>query len=186
MQKQHGFTLIEMMLALAIFALLSLMGYQILQTVMRNGELTRQHVSRLEEIQRLFSLLDRDISQAMIPAQDDTLSLSSPAFISGTPAALFQLTRRNATLPGSTARRSTLQFLRWRLEGSTLLRESGADRRVTARFRGIEQVGLRYWSSEGWLRQWPAAFSLPHAIEVTLTVAGYGPLTRVILLSGED
>ncbi|MCK8390594.1 type II secretion system minor pseudopilin GspJ, partial [Erwinia amylovora] len=92
MHKQHGFTLIEMMLALAIFSVLSLMCYQILQGVMRNGELTRQHVTRLEEMQRLFSLLDRDLSQAMIPAQDEKISLNQPGFISEKPEALLQLT----------------------------------------------------------------------------------------------
>lgn len=186
MQKQRGFTLIEMMLALAIFALLGLMGYQILQGVMRNGELTREHVTRLEEMQRLFSLLDRDISHAMIPAQDETISGTRPAFISNRPEALLQLTRRNATLPGSTLPRSTLQAIRWRLADQQLIRETVEDNAITARFNGIEKVTLRYWSAGRWLPQWRAAFSLPQAIEVTLNTAHYGKLSRVIIVSGVD
>ncbi|CCP04148.1 Type II secretion system protein outJ [Erwinia amylovora Ea644] len=185
MHKQHGFTLIEMMLALAIFSVLSLMGYQILQGVMRNGELTRQHVTRLEEMQRLFSLLDRDISQAMIPAQDEKISLTQPGFISEKPEALLQLTRRNGTLPGSPLARSTLQTIRWRLVNNELIRETVDDRIITARFREIKQVSMRYWSAGKWTPKWSAAFSLPQAIEVTLSIADYGKLTRVILLSGE-
>lgn len=186
MQKQRGFTLIEMMLALAIFSLLSLMGYQILQGVMRNGELTRQHVTRLEEMQRLFSLLDRDISHAMIPAQDETISSTQPAFVSNKPEALLQLTRRNATLPGSPLPRSTLQAIRWRLADQQLIRETVEDSVITARFNGIEQITLRYWSAGRWRPQWNAAFSLPQAIEVTLKIADYGKLTRVIILSGVE
>ncbi|AUX73664.1 type II secretion system minor pseudopilin GspJ [Erwinia pyrifoliae] len=184
MHKQHGFTLIEMMLALAIFSLLSLMGYQILQGVMRNGELTRQHVTRLEEMQRLFSLLDRDISQAMIPAWDATISLPRPGFICAKPEALLQLTRRNGTLPGSPSARSTLQTIRWRLVNNELIRETVDDRIITARFREIEQVTLRYWSAGRWSQQWSATLSLPEAIEVSLSIADYGKLTRVIMLSG--
>lgn len=184
MRAQQGFTLIEMMLALAIFAVLSLTGYQILQAVLRSDQQIRQNVTRREEIGRLFALLDRDLSQAMIPAQDEKPSHAHPAFISNTPAALLQFTRRNGTLPASIAPRSSLQRVRWRLADRSLLREDLETNEIAARFQRIDRVQLRFWSAGSWQAGWPAAFSLPEAIEVTLHTPDYGQLSTIILLSG--
>jgi general secretion pathway protein J len=184
MQQQRGFTLIEMMLALAIFALLSLTGYSLLQGMMRNGEQTRQHVTRLEETGRLFALLERDLAQAMIPARNPMMAAVHPAFLSDMPPTVLQFTRRNGTLPAEAGHRSSLQRVRWRLEDDILLRELPDDNEITARFHAIDRLTLRYWSAGGWHDSWPAAFTLPLAIEVTLHTADKGELVKVILLSG--
>jgi len=60
-----GFTLLEVLLAIAIFASLSLAAYEVLQGVLRNDEVTRNQVSRLGEVQRASAVLARDFQQAV-------------------------------------------------------------------------------------------------------------------------
>ena len=43
MSRQRGFTLLEVMIAIAIFALLGLGTYRMLATVMKADEVTREH-----------------------------------------------------------------------------------------------------------------------------------------------
>ncbi|WP_413691592.1 type II secretion system minor pseudopilin GspJ [Psychromonas sp. KJ10-2] len=61
--KNQGFTLVEILVAIAIFAMLSFAAYQILQGVLRSGEISREHDQNLKEIQRGMLLIERDFVQ---------------------------------------------------------------------------------------------------------------------------
>ena len=66
LKHQAAFTLLEVLLALVIFASLSLGAYQVLQGVITNDALTKVKGARLADLQRVFTLLERDFSQ-MVP-----------------------------------------------------------------------------------------------------------------------
>lgn len=62
-RPEAGFTLLEMMLALVIFAGLSLAGMQLVQGGMRSSEQTRQKSAGLTSLQKSLWLLEQDLSQ---------------------------------------------------------------------------------------------------------------------------
>lgn len=189
---QRGFTLLEMLIALALFALIGLMGFQILQGVLRGGELSRQHAERLAEAQRAFSLLEQDISQALKPppAADHTQRLNSTALTLPGGQQQLRLLRRNRLNPGGYLSRASLEQVQWKMDDGALQRLSfgypaQALPDVVMRFPQVNELKLRYWLNGRWLERWFAAYALPQAIEVTLEMAGYGALQRVIFITEE-
>ena len=53
-KNQNGFTLLELLVALGIFALLAAMGYSGLNSVMTARQITTQHAERLSQLQMAF------------------------------------------------------------------------------------------------------------------------------------
>lgn len=181
--RQKGFTLLEIMVALVIFSLLSLMGHQILQGVMRNNEIVRQHADRLGGTVRLFALLEQDLSQALIPSVS-TLSGKKEGGFTATTATdmVFHLTRRNWLNPTQAAR-SSLQEVAWHFVNGRLTRTNLSENRITASFDGILSVRLRFLSNNAWKTQWENTVELPQAIEITLDVIALGEVQRVFLIT---
>ncbi|HDT4958106.1 TPA: type II secretion system minor pseudopilin GspJ [Enterobacter kobei] len=175
--KQRGFTLLEMLLALAIFALISLAGYQVLQGSLRAQQQSQQHDRQLNTLIRLFTLMEQDIAHALI-SQNDVVT-SQPGFLAQQDNVMLQFTRRNWLNPLNHARAS-LQEVQWRYAAGTLTR-TRLDDGVSQAFTGVQRVDLRFFYNGVWLARWPHPYSLPQAIEVTLHTHGRGAVSRVFL-----
>ena len=59
----RGFTLMEMLVALTVFALIGLVGAQLMGRTLHNHEIVSERSSRLAEVQRAMLVLRRDIVQ---------------------------------------------------------------------------------------------------------------------------
>jgi general secretion pathway protein J len=60
---EAGFTLIEVLISLSLFALLSIAGLALVETVMRVEERTAGRLERLGQLQRMMFLITRDFEQ---------------------------------------------------------------------------------------------------------------------------
>ncbi len=193
--SQEGFTLLELLVALSIFAILSAMAYGGLRVVLDSKQRNEQHAQRLIELQTALSFLQRDIEQAVGRSVRDGFGDVQPAWRSGFGARLFSLTRagwRNG--PG--LRRSNLQRVSYRFQDGRLARQfwpvldRADDTEPPERelLTGIEQVELRYLDAQGqWRDQWPPLnldradpALLPRAVEISLTLEDMGKVRRVM------
>lgn len=59
----RGFTLLEMLIAIAIFAMLGLAANAVLSTVLTNDEVTKNFSTRLKALQQGFGAIERDLGQ---------------------------------------------------------------------------------------------------------------------------
>jgi general secretion pathway protein J len=88
MRRAAGFTLIEMMVVFAVFALIGVVSSQIISRVIANQQLMRERGDRLVEVQRAMQILQRDIMQMIDrPVRDqlgdsvDSLQIGSDGLI---------------------------------------------------------------------------------------------------------
>ncbi|TKB56221.1 type II secretion system minor pseudopilin GspJ [Ferrimonas aestuarii] len=64
--KASGFTLLEMLLAIAVFAMLAVATSAVLSNVLDISESSKQHHTRLKDMQRAMSIIQRDIEQMVM------------------------------------------------------------------------------------------------------------------------
>lgn len=77
MKSNHGFTLLELMVAMAIFAMLAVAGWQVFDGVNRARERAQFHADNLAVLQYAYLQLQQDMNQ-MIPYQAvDTQGVNS-------------------------------------------------------------------------------------------------------------
>ena len=198
-RQQAAFTLLEVLLALVIFASLSLGAYQVLQGVMANDALTKVKGERLADLQRVFSLLERDFSQ-MVARPMRLNGESSKVVIQ---AARFQMESDDWSIafvragwfnPGAQLPRSQLQQVGYRLREGQLERLSylyvdpviGTEPAVTPLLDKVKGFSLRFYSGSVWLNEWSNSQKLPNAIEVTVELEDFGAIRRLFLVAAEE
>ncbi len=199
----HGFTLLELLIALAIFALLAVMAYGGLSKVLATEDILAEQLDRLTEVQRTFTFLEHDILQAVPRPVRNEFGDVQPYLLGRDPLMvrdqpLLALTRGGYPNPLG-ARRSNLLRVDWRLKDDDLYRDTWPvlDRAQDTQPRSrrfctrVERFNLRYLDDKKkWQTQWPppgqAAQTLvmPLAVEITLELADWGELKRLVMLGG--
>ena len=120
MTNRMGFTLMEMMTALAVFGVIGLMATQILSGTIRLGETTRDRGEALTDVQRAMDIIGRDIMQlTRRTVQDELGEATEPVVVAGT--SLMELTRLGWQNPLGRPR-SELQRVAYVHRDDTLIR----------------------------------------------------------------
>ena len=192
--SEAGFTLVVLMVALAIFALISVAGV----TLLRSGSDTQIAVkNRLEEMSRtsrLANALESDLAQAVARPVRDPTGQPVPAFIvadPNVPNALFGFVRAGWS-NFDEAPRAGLQRVAYVLEGKSLKRlgwpmlDGAQPGEAATLIENVSSAEIRFRDDAGeWRSDWSAddAEALPRAIELLLTVEGK-PEQRMLFLVG--
>ena len=201
MARQHGFTLLELLVALSIFALLAAMAYGGLNTVMRAQQATTAQAERLARLQKTFFWLGRDITQAVDRKIRDEFGDLQPAMVGvGIGERRLELTRNGWRNPAG-RQRSHLQRVAWGLRDEQLVRlywnvlDRAQDSKPleTVLLDDVQKLELRYLDGrQKWHDVWPAVtrgvqskVALPRAVEVTVETGREGRIRRVFLVAGE-
>jgi general secretion pathway protein J len=123
-KRTTGFTLVEVLIALAITALVATIAYTGLSTVMTGAERLRDNADRIYELNRAFMILSRDLRQFTARPVRDEFGDIEPAFTGGE-LARFELSfTRTGWYNPNNHPRSTLQRVNYRLEDEGLWRDT--------------------------------------------------------------
>lgn len=187
MKRRHmqGFTLIEVMVAILLMAIVSLLAWRGLDSVSRATTHVEASTEQTRTLMRLFGQLERDLALRATTELAEPL----PAGLEPQREPLPALSVRDAERRGpqlevirTSADGNGLQRVRWWLDGHTLYRASGA---ASARFplaapkgrvavlEGVSEFDLRYWdAAKGWRRVDGQRQDNPLGLEVRLVHDG--------------
>ncbi len=198
MIRQRAFTLIEVLVAMAVFAVLAGFAYSTLGQTLLSAEILNERMDRLQALQRTMRLLTDDLQQlAPRPIRDELGDNLRPALDTGFQSGFaLELTRSGWSNP-IVLPRSTQQRAAYRIEDGELIRFHWytLDRTLSNEpvsvtlLDGVEGLQFRFLvDSNDYTEQWPplnlpgavGARQRPRAVEVTLLLEEEGEIRRLI------
>ena len=197
-QRGGGFTLIEVLVAMAIFGVMTLLAYMSLAQTLANAELLTDRMDRLQAIQRTMRYLSNDFASATPrPVRDELGDGYLPAvMVSAANDFALAITHGSWSNPAGLPR-STQQRTVYVLDEDRLLRvyytvldaSYANDAISTVLLDGVESLEFRLMQDNGeYTAQWPP-LSLqglpglrgrPRAVEIILTLQSEGEIRRIV------
>lgn len=194
MNLRAGFTLVEVLISLVIFALIAAAGSAVLSLSIDSRFTIKAASDRTADFQRMRSLMKADLGQATARRSRGPTGRPQIQSMSGPNSAgdpLLVLTRAGWSNPGEKARPS-LQRVEYRLV------EGRLERRVSDHldgsrpgppqvlYRGVRDPSVAFVRDGG---ESPAFITtpdrpLPDAVRITMTMEGYGAVTHLFLVGG--
>jgi general secretion pathway protein J len=196
MPRQRGFTLLELLVAVAVFAVMGVMAYGGLQAVINQQEIARENAQRLREIQFAVRRIALDLHQAQPRPVRDELGDGYRGAVLADERNIFdiELTRGGWSNPLAQPR-AAIQRVAYRVEDDRLLRvhwfvpdhtlsEEPVERELLT---GVTDLRFQFLGSGSeWVPQWPQTVGaadpsdLPRAIEVVIELDDWGEIRRLI------
>lgn len=154
MTMHRGFTLIETVVAVAIFAIISLVGYSSLQTAIVFKKQQTSRAIELQEAQVALTTIDRDLSQ--ITRNSLEITPDSFSFESVQPRGHFRVT--------------------YRLTDGIWIREEGPDRQLgtLTLLKRVDDVEINTIENNGRIQ----------SVEIRVNHQTFGELIKQVFISG--
>ena len=196
-RQETGFSLIELVVALAVFAALAAAAYGGLSSVAQTRGALAEKQDRLAAIVRAVSTFERDLRQAVSrPVRGNSRGEAVPALIGG--ADRIELTRLGFANPRAEPRSHLERDARTLQRGryAVLDRAPDSTPAVSVLLGNVDALRLRYLGGDGvWRNAWPPSEMpdgappgvgivdlLPRAVEFRIDTADTGELRRVVEL----
>ncbi|MDH5360132.1 MAG: type II secretion system minor pseudopilin GspJ [Gammaproteobacteria bacterium] len=198
-QHTQGFTLLELLIAIAIFALLSLTAYSGLDSAIKQKRVGEAQAETLRRIQISLLHMERDLQQAVNRGSRYGLTEEGALEYTSLAPAHLKLTRTGRSNPLGRPR-GHLQRIGYMLKGGELIRLTwlqldslaGEEPQQGILLDEVEGWTIRLMDShQQWHESWPqrdpsgqVVEPLPAAVEMTLTLKGWGEIRRLIKMVG--
>ncbi len=195
-KKTIGFTLLEIIIALFIFSIVSLILVSALHNVLNIQSTTEEKAARLAKLQIAFLLLSHDIEQT-IHRPIMNVSGTQEGFI-GTPDTVT-FTHAGLTNPFGQLQRTTLQRTRYQFQNKKTFvrttwpvldqtRDTPSDTREL--LNDVSDLQFEYLDNKGKFQPvWPPldqpSALLPKAVRVSLTLKNWGKIQELYLIVGQ-
>lgn len=209
LRRGSGFTLIEVLIALSITVLIATLSFTSLTVVLDSVESVRKIRVEITEVNRLWSLLSRDLRHIVARPVRNEFGDPEPSFWGGAEEdSTIHFTRVGWHNPNNSTR-SNMQRVSYRLEDDTLWRDSYPvlDRTSETKVQSVallegvlafemaflpqgSQVSLQGVDTEDWAEDWNAGVDAadgapPRAVEMRLELEGWGELRRLYELPAQ-
>jgi general secretion pathway protein J len=185
---QSGFTLLELLVSMMIFSMMSIMAYGGLINIFKSNEVLTAQEDKLKSLKRTMMFMERDMRQLVQRRRSTGYGQSQGALVYGLDAeGLLEFTRAGNSNPLDLAR-STLQRVRYDVQEKKLIRLSwsivdhldAVPVKMTM-LEGVEVLSLRFLTDKGvWQDNWGGQSLLPKAVEITLEHEYWGKIIRLI------
>ena len=203
----RGFTLLEVLVAVAIFAIIGVMAMTGYTQIAQQRDRLAASMERVRAVQLAVMRIAQDFAELEPRSVRDSLGANSePALIADARGAVtVRFTRAGWSNPAGISR-STLQRVEYRVVEGRLIRDHYGvlDRTLTTEPVSVPLVDqvrnfkLRFMDSgRSWSDQWPTAaaqrsavglpqapIDAPIAVEVTLELEDWGTIVRLIEVPG--
>lgn len=190
-QPRNGFTLVEMLIALALFAVIAVGALGLLRFSVDAELASRNKTESIAAQRRFLSVWTADLAQAVPRPSRDQSGAARPAFEANRDGVVIRFTRSGwDNVDG--APRPSLQKVEYRLTASALVRAGYPFPDGAAPEAGAEVLPLtalptvRFRTKDGnWRDRWEPQLTteLPVAIELLVPQMGVPPL-RIVSLVG--
>lgn len=201
MPNNRGFTLLEMLLAIAIFSVISLSGWQIFKGLILAQELVVRRNQTMAELDYALLMIDQDFRQIADRGTrigNDTTSTSTTASLfSGSDMVdsddeAIALVRYGWQNPGQQLPRPTLQRVFYRLQDRRLERQFhyvldpvnlNDEPKTQTLLTGVDSLTFRFFHNGQWQDELPDDGQFPRAIAIAFELEGFGMIERRYLLT---
>lgn len=196
MSKTRGFTLIEVLVAIAIFAIMSVVAYRGLNGILQARERVTLESRKWREIALFFTRVEGDLTAVIDRPVRDSGDLLLPLFVGkertvSQDDAQMEFTRTG--LPGQSGKLADLQRFGYRLRDgaieqivwTVLDRAPRSHPESFVILQEVAELRLRYLDgNNAWQKIWPAPeqAGLPRAVEMAVVLKGGEKVVRVFAL----
>ena len=199
-RRNTGFTLLELLVSLTIFALIGVMAYGGLQSVLTQQSSTEEASKRLADLQKAYRIMRRDLEQIVARKIRNEYGDTIDELVGGSGFTGVEFSRAGHPNPAGFLR-SDLQRVAYVPDQDILLRQtwrvldraqdSTPDEQVLV--EGISRFSMRFLNAANeWLESWPPALGLsatteglPQAVEVELELDNLGIINWIFRLPQE-
>ncbi len=195
----NGFTLLEVLIAIAIFSIISLSSFTIFDSVLKGDETAKIRSARQNELQRAFLIIERDITQIARRTirldgeapLEQLIQSASDSFATQDQAIAF--VRNGWTNPGLLLPRSDMQAIAYRVNEDTFERlhfnfvdaVGGEEPKVRPLISDVTELTFEYYDGQSWQEAWTVN-TLPLAIAIEVNTKDYGVIRRQFLVPGDS